>query len=32
MKTKKEAIYIIETLKEYYPDCRCSLILAVHLK
>ncbi len=25
MKTKKEAIYIIETLKEYYPDCRCSL-------
>lgn len=25
MKTKKEAIKIIETLKEYYPDCQCSL-------
>ena len=25
MKTKKEAIQIIETLKEYYPDCTCSL-------
>ena len=25
MKTKKEAIEIIETLKEYYPDCACSL-------
>lgn len=25
MKTKKEAIKIIETLKEYYPDCKCSL-------
>lgn len=25
MKTKKEAIKIIEILKEYYPDCRCSL-------
>jgi len=25
MKNKKEAIKIIETLKEYYPDCTCSL-------
>ena len=25
MKNKKEAIKIIEILKEYYPDCRCSL-------
>ena len=25
MKTKKEAIKIIEILKEYYPDCKCSL-------
>lgn len=25
MKTKKEAIKIIEILKEYYPDCTCSL-------
>ena len=25
MKTKKEAIQIIETLKKYYPDCTCSL-------
>lgn len=25
MKTKKEAIEVIEKLKEYYPDCTCSL-------
>ena len=25
MKTKKEAIEIIEILKKYYPDCACSL-------
>ena len=25
MKTKKEAVKIIETLKEYYPDATCSL-------
>ena len=25
MKTKKEATKIIEILKEYYPDCKCSL-------
>lgn len=25
MKTKKEAIKIVEILKEYYPDCKCSL-------
>ena len=25
MKTKKEATKIIEILKEYYPDCACSL-------
>ncbi len=25
MKTKKEAVKIIEILKEYYPDCTCSL-------
>lgn len=25
MKNKKEAIKIIEILKEYYPDCKCSL-------
>lgn len=25
MKTKKEAIKIVEILKEYYPDCTCSL-------
>ena len=25
MKTKNEAIKIIEILKEYYPDCKCSL-------
>lgn len=25
MKTEKEAIKMIETLKEYYPDCVCSL-------
>ncbi len=25
MKTKKEATKIIEILKEYYPDCTCSL-------
>lgn len=25
MKTKKEATKIIQILKEYYPDCRCSL-------
>lgn len=25
MKSKKEAIKIIELLKEYYPDCKCSL-------
>lgn len=25
MKTKKEAIEIIQILKEYYPDCKCSL-------
>lgn len=25
MKTQKDAIKIIEILKEYYPDCRCSL-------
>ena len=25
MKTKKEAVKIIEILKEYYPDCKCSL-------
>ena len=25
MKTKKDAIVIIEKLKEAYPDCRCSL-------
>lgn len=25
MKTKKEAMKIIEILKEYYPDCKCSL-------
>ena len=25
MKSKKEAIKIIEMLKEYYPDCKCSL-------
>ena len=25
MKTKKEAIEIIEILKAYYPDCKCSL-------
>ena len=25
MKSRKDAINIIEILKEYYPDCRCSL-------
>ena len=25
MKTKKEAIQIVEKLKDYYPDCKCSL-------
>lgn len=25
MKTKKEVVKIIEILKEYYPDCTCSL-------
>lgn len=25
MKTKKEAIAMIQILKEYYPDCTCSL-------
>jgi len=28
MKTKKEAIKIVEILKEYYPDCKCSLDFA----
>ena len=25
MKTKKDVVKIIEILKEYYPDCKCSL-------
>jgi len=25
MKTKKQVIEIIKILKEYYPDCTCSL-------
>ena len=30
MKSKKDAVKIIEILKEYYPDATCSLDFTTH--